>query len=240
MDSSIWATWYDLDETSKDSYLYWLHNSHLPVLLQRQGYAWAAHYKVQGKPHPDFMPEEDHQADVKRGQNYLLLIGAASARVFCDPGINELTNSFDSDSRLQLDKQKELRSCLYIEESRVDGPEAFLRQPGTAPGPFIQMGSYNVGSVIDEFELATWYAQDRLVAMARMSGCIGARKLVATAGWAKHAVLYEFSSRETWKENFVDNIAKWTVKELNWSENVINSTSHAPGSPSVGSRIWPR
>jgi len=102
------------------------------------------------------------------------------------------------------------------------------------------MGSYNVPSVKDEFELAGWYAQDRLVAMARMPGCVGARKLVAIAGWAKHAVLYEFSSRASWQENFVENIARWTVKEMDWSANVINSTSHAPGSPSVGDRIWPK
>ena len=42
MNRGIWATWYDLADEGKQEYLDWLHNVHLPSMLSRPGYLWAA------------------------------------------------------------------------------------------------------------------------------------------------------------------------------------------------------
>ena len=89
-----------------------------------------------------------------------------------------------------------MRSCIFTEETRVDGPEAASRPPGTVPGLIIEMGTFNPMSLEEEFELGAWYAQVRLPDLAPMPGCLGVRKLVSTAGWAKHSILYEFVSTE--------------------------------------------
>ncbi len=100
------------------------------------------------------------------------------------------------------------------------------------------MGSFRVRSVEEEFDLAAWYAQYRFPAMARMAGCIRTRKLVSVAGWAKHSVLYEFTSLEARHENFQKHESR-ALDEKNWSNKIVKYTIHAPGSPSVGIRIWP-
>ena len=101
------------------------------------------------------------------------------------------------------------------------------------------MGAFNMKTIDDEFELAAWYAQDRLMAMAGMQGCIGARKMVSIAGWAKHSVLYEFISHEAREKEFLKNLEERPTEDQEWSVRVINSTIHGPGSPSIAQRIWP-
>ena len=85
----------------------------------------------------------------------------------------------------------------------------------------------------NEDELETWYARSRLPLMAPMTGCVGARKLVSISGWAKHAILYEFVSLEAVENYFVDT-------DQAWSRRVVANLIHAPHSPGLGVRIWPR
>ncbi len=68
--------------------------------------------------------------------------------------------------------------------------------------------------------------------MAPMTGAVGARKLVSISGWAKHAILYEFVTMEERDQYFVDT-------DPDWSSKVVANLIHAPGSPSLGTRIWP-
>ena len=72
-----------------------------------------------------------------------------------------------------------------------------------------------------------------------MPGSVGTRKLVSVAGWAKHSILYEFISAEAHWKYFIDGLDEYAGKNLDWTVEVINSTIHAPGSPSVGHRLWP-
>ncbi len=39
----IWKIWYDLRDEEKSEYLPCLHGEHLPGMLKRSGYLWAAH-----------------------------------------------------------------------------------------------------------------------------------------------------------------------------------------------------
>lgn len=77
-----------------------------------------------------------------------------------------------------------VRSAIFVEEARVDGPEVSQRSADMTPGPCIQMGSFNSGKLEDEDELGAWYAQWRLPCMETLPGCIGCRKLVSAASWA--------------------------------------------------------
>ena len=129
------------------------------------------------------------------------------------------------------------RSNVMTIEAQVLGPAA----NGNASLPFspaIQMGSFNAGSWQDEDELGDWYAQWRLPCCAKLPGCIRVRKLVSISGWAKHAVLYEFTSVEARNTNYVDH-EKAHPEMDRWTEEVVNKLVHAPGSPNVAKRLWP-
>lgn len=242
MDRGIWATWYDLPEADGAEYLNWLHEIHLPDMLKRHGYLWAAHFEVVGgSPRMNQVLEKlTYFADeeVGTGTEYLLLFGALSPHVFCDPNPAQIEKEQSVETSEMLGRRVGARSCIFSEEARVDGPEVAKRGPGLTPGPAIQMGSFIANSLEAEFDLGAWYAQYRLPTMGRMPGCLGARKLVSVAGWAKHSILYEFLSLEAREENFQGQ-EDLAMDEKQWTGRVIRYLTHAPGSPSVGRRIWP-
>lgn len=242
MDDGIWATWYDLPETGNDDYFAWLHDDYLPQLLHRPGYAWAAHYRVTGggsrmqQIHDRLKrPQTD---DVPAGTQYLTLIGAASPQVFFKPAAIWKQQDEGGEAGRMLARRIGSRECVFCEQARVDGPEYACSTPGTTPGPAIQMGSFRTASVADEYDLGAWYAQYRLPAMSQMPGSIRTRKLLSVAGWARHSVLYEFTSLEARQEHF-QNHESLALDEKVWTSKIIGYTIHAPGSPSVASRIWP-
>ncbi|MEK9723455.1 MAG: hypothetical protein VW405_08220 [Rhodospirillaceae bacterium] len=246
MDDGIWATWYDLDDAAGDAgkadYLDWLHGEHLPAICTRPGVAWAAHYEITGggarmaEIHDRLNRPDD--ADVGTGQDYLVLVGATSPHVFFDPRIDEWEAALTGPARDMLDRRVGARTCFFITEATVTGPEYDAQPSGATPAPAIQMGSFRTQTLADEFDLAAWYAQYRLPAMSRMPGCVATRKLVSIAGWAKHSILYEFTSLDARQDHF-QNHESLAMDETVWTNKIITYTVHAPGSPSVGRRIWP-
>jgi hypothetical protein len=72
-----------------------------------------------------------------------------------------------------------------------------------------------------------------------MPGSIRTRKLACVAGWAKHAVLYEFTSLEARMENFEEPHEMLALDDREWTSRIVRYTIHAPGSPTVGRRLWP-
>jgi len=72
-----------------------------------------------------------------------------------------------------------------------------------------------------------------------MPGCIGARKLLATAGWGKHSILYEYTSLDAREARFVPHEEE-AHDATSWTARVLAQLVHAPCSPAVGRRIWPR
>jgi hypothetical protein len=242
MDQGLWATWYDLPEADSEAYLAWLHEDYLPSLLRRPGYAWAAHYHITGggahmqKIH-DRLQRPDTE-EVPTGTQYLVLVGAASPHVFFNPAAVQNEQREDGKTGDMLALRSGARTCIFCEEVRVNGPEYVRSAPGSVAGPAIQMGSFRTRNVEHEYDLGAWYAQYRLPAMGRMPGCIRTRKLVSAAGWAKHSILYEFTSLEARQEHFQDH-ESLALDDKVWTSKIIGYTIHAPGSPSVGSRIWP-
>ena len=122
------------------------------------------------------------------------------------------------------------------EEARVEGPETAQRNGKLTTGPCIQMGSFNSGLYTDEDELSAWYAQWRLPTMKHLKGCIGARKLVSVSGWV---ILYEWVSVEARNAIFVNHEASNPEME-DWTDRVVRKLDHAPGSPNLAHRLWPR
>ena len=232
-DRFIWATWYDLPTEGEEEYLRWLHAVHLPAMLERPGYLWAAHVQNITSPERERQSNTTKTSDasVPGGNAYLLLFGAATLRTFVDPTPEELLASLPAEDRSWLDRRVGARSCMFLEVARVDGPDVSKRRPGSTPGPIIQCGSFNVNSPANEPEVAAWYARDRLPLTTTIPNCVGARELVSVAGWAKHGVLYEFSSMDGLQPHFHD--------PHDWRLRVVPNLIHAPHSPSLGRRIWP-
>jgi hypothetical protein len=235
MDRGIWATWYDLPEQGRDEHIEWLHSVYLPAMLSRPGYLWAAH--VQNVTSPEREAQIDgrlsHVSDpgVPDGFAYLVLFGSANPHVFVDPSPAELLAGLDAESRSMLGQRQGERSCIFVEVSRVDGRQASSRRPGITPGPVIQFGSFNIKASEHETAMNTWYARSRFELVRPVDGNVGVRRLVSIAGWAKHAVLYEFTSLEAAGKNLADG--------SDWSRQVVSTLLHAPHSPTLGVRIWP-
>lgn len=243
MDRGIWASWYDLPEDKKEDYCAWLHGRHLPSMLRRSGFLWAAHYEVAGEGAQ--MEQVKNTAltytapgELPGGTGYVLLFGAVSPHVFFDPTLADVAKEYDDETRAMLGIREGYRECIFSEEARVDGPDVAARGPGITPGPAIQMGQFISRDAEAEHDLGAWYAQYRLKFMEGMPGCIGARKLLSAAGWAKHSIMYEFTSLEAREEGFQKH-ESLSLDESGWSGRVVRLLVHAPGSPSVGRRLWP-
>lgn len=242
MDHGIWATWYDLDAADKDRFITWLHGEHLPMLQRQPGYAWVAHYEnTGGGEHMRDIAAGMLRApeDIGSGSQYLMLVGAPSAHTFLNPSVIEFERALPQEARDMLALRKGVRTAIFAEEARVTGPAVGTRAQGTTPAPAIQMGSFRVRTVEEEFDLGCWYAQYRLPHMAQMPGSVSSRKLLCVAGWAKHAVMYEFTSLEARMQNFELPHESLGRDPKEWTGRIARYTIHTPGSPTVGRRIWP-
>ncbi len=238
MDQALWITWYDLPDEGRDAYLAWLHDTHLPALLDRKGVLWAAHYASEAKPvltakkgarrHPP-------AGSVPEGHRYILLVGGENIHAFADPTPGQFEARLPEADRRMLALRIGATANVMIEYARIAGPESARREAGAALAPCIQLGSYVFDG--DEDELLAWYTQWRLPSMTTMPGCIAVRKLVSVAGWAKHGILHEFTSVAARNENFVNHEARHHPEQAAWSEKVTGQVIHAPGSPNVARRL---
>lgn len=242
MDHGIWAIWYDLDDDVRDAHLAWAHSTYLPYLRQFPGVAWVAHYEFGGEG-PDMMKMKKTgysytDEPIGHGIRYLILVGAASPHTFFyKPGMTQM--DLPPGFAEMLAQRKGERTAAFAEEARVTGPAYGLRAPGSTPGPAIQFGTLRLRTLEDEFEIGRWYAQYRMPHMAKMPGSICTRKLLGVAGWAKHGILYEYESIEMRLKHFEEAHEALGLERGQWTSRIVNSTIHTPGSPWIGSRIWP-
>jgi hypothetical protein len=235
VDEGIWAVWFDLDKKVRASHLKWLHQSYLPEVTARPGIAWAAHYEL----HPEIYAKQRGRlkhTDEPIGQalQHLVLVGAASSNIFFHPLSPTEKKNQSRETRARLAERQEVRWLVAKEEYRVNGPEYDVSVPGGVPGACIQMGSFNMTSPEAEIGLGQWYEQFRYPVFSRTASCARVRKLLGVAGWAKHAVLYEFTSNEARAKNMEGHPPNA------WAEKIIAETVHSPGSPVIGLRKWPK
>jgi hypothetical protein len=242
-DKGVWATWYDLEDSRKDEFLAWMHGEYLPFLGGRPGYLWAAHYESNGggaamrhlRDKVLARPDED----VGSGTQFLLLVGAATPETFLDPSVLEPDLGGGPRHQSMLALRRGVRTGVYLEQARVTGPAPRDPRHGLTSAPAIQMGSLRMRTVEGEFDIGRWYIQLRLPDMAKTPGCIAARKYVSIAGWAKHAILYEFATLEDRMRYFEEAQEAKGLDPSHWTWRIARTTVHAPGSPTVGVRTWP-
>lgn len=241
MDRAIKAEWYDLDDADRDGFLAWLHGRHLPQLQARPGHIWIGHYDRAPKTGTSTPPGYPARVDtddpnVPPGSQFLLVTAAASPDVFFDPNA---AAPADAESEQMLARRKAYRLGIFIEETRVSGPDWYRHLSGTGAPPAIQLGNYITRGQKEDMDLALWYRQMKLPQVTRARGCIGARKLVSIAGWARHAILYEFMEMAPDEENFEQRFRDAGLNERWTGRHVLQMVIHAPNGPHAGRRIWP-
>ncbi len=130
------------------------------------------------------------------------------------------------------------RVNIMAEGGRIEGPEARDYKYGMTLAPCIQLGSYNCPWQHEE-EMLGWYVQATMRAMSALPGCVRMRKLSSVAGWAKHAVIYEFISLEARNEKFITHQKNRSAEAKAWAARITKPLIHAPGSSTLACRIWP-
>jgi len=249
-DTALWAAWYDLPEQDGGAYLEWLHGEYLPQLAQRPGYTWVAHYAASG--HADDWPREiadllarvrvknDSYAGLGLGTQYVLVVGAAGVAPLVSPDIEAREREEVGRAREFLDMRLGVRTALFVEMARGDGPEAGRRTPGTAPGPVIQMGTLRLDDAGKD-AIGSYYVDYKLPSVARTAGCVGMRVLTAVRGWPDLGVIYEFTSLEERRRHFLGEVENQALQPEQHpiAASLTPHMEHAPGSPTVATRTWP-
>ena len=221
MDQGLWAIWHEIADDQRAAYLDWFHRVHIPEKLARPGYRWAAHYEL------------GHGG---RGRGHVALFGGDTTHTFLDPSPRQLATRQSALTRQHIAMRINPAAAIFAVEARVAGPEP--RRDGETPGPVIQIGHYNAPTPALEDDLGGWYAQERFPLLAGLPGCIGARKLLATVGAHKHAILHEFSALEAREQHFAAHEAQRDDPHT-WMGRVVPQLQHAAYSPAVGVRLWP-
>ncbi|MCC6534745.1 MAG: hypothetical protein IT531_19545 [Burkholderiales bacterium] len=235
MDRALWISWYDLAEKDRDRYLAWLHGKHIPKLLGLPGILSAAHYRVDENEKPLAHLRHTDEA-LPGGTGYIFIVAGADAHVFA--GLTPFRAKPGARERDMLALRVGERVNLFTEEARAPGADARRREGRYTLAPGIQLGNFNAGRYQDEDELLSWYAQLRLPGFGALPGGVAIRKMVSVSGWAKHGVLYEFTSLEERSRHFRAHEAK-DKRNAAWTHAVVSKLVHAPGSPAVAARIWP-
>ena len=241
MTEAIKIEWYDLPAADRPEYLDWLHDTYLPAQQAIQGHSWLGHYAINRGPDANSgepRVNESPDPEAPRGLDYMLLTSAPSPDVFFDHNKSDPTGA---GAGAQFAKRKLHSASVFLVETSVTGPEYRNRVHGSGPAPVIQVGNYQLRTPADDYDVGLWYRQYRLPQCTVTPGCIGAKKLISVAGWAKHAILYECIDCEPGQltlSQFMQTPPQgdqgvWNGRPI--SEFVL----HAPNSAIVGERIWP-
>jgi hypothetical protein len=236
-DRGLWITWYDLPDHGRDEYFSWLHGTYLPALLKRPGYLWAAHYAaqdVEGAGSSRFHHVDD--PTVGTGYHYILVIGARDAHVFGNPVPSEIHAALPEEGKKMLALRVGERVNIMTEDGRCEGRAGSAYREGLTGTPCIQLGSFNCPVEYEE-EMLGGYVQLRLPAMCASGSCVRVRRLSSVAGWAKHGILYEFTSLEGFNRDYEPALAKSPLGL--GGHSVVPMLIHAPNGPNSALRIWP-
>jgi len=143
-----------------------------------------------------------------------------------------MEENLSEDAQNHLAERRESRFALLIEEHAINGPSYGTSIPSAGPTPSIQLGSFRMSTPEHDVSIGQWYVRYRMPDIAMTPGIVRMRKFVATVGWCRHAVLYEFESDDIRQTHGIRDRTKW-------SRSIVDETVHAPGSPLIGKRLWP-
>lgn len=238
-DRGIWVTWYDLPNEGRDTYLAWLHGTYLPAILKRPGYIWAAHFAardLEGGAANATRYKHVDDPKVGKGYHYILLIAATDANVFGDPVPSVLHAALPEAGRKMLAMRIGERVNLMTETGRRNGRALAGYREGLTGTPCIQIGSF-LCPVENEEEMHAGYVLNRLPKMCDTPSCVRVRRLNSVAGWAKHAILYEFATVEGFDRDYDGAVAK---SPLGFGDHsIVPMLTHAPNGPNSAVRLWP-
>jgi hypothetical protein len=242
-DPAIWATWYDVDDNDRQSFLRWLYETYLPALAATPRYAWVAHYEEKDAP-PQSL-RADGTLSIGRsdeevgGHRYITMIAAASVQPFLDPLFSTAESKVTKDAGRFLALRRGVRRSLFVELQRVVGSAPGAAEHPPLPGPAIQFGTFRMQTPEDDFDAAAFYEQNRLPELARSVHCVRTRKLISVAGWPKHGVLYEFVSVAGRNAHWDAQRRAKEAGDPRQAWGINERTLHTPGSPVVAVRTWP-
>jgi hypothetical protein len=243
VDRGFWISWYDLPKENADGHIAWLHGTYIPKILNRPGVLWAAHFKtVLTAPGSHMFRTKD--PSVPNGSDYVLIFGGESTMAFTkgvdafrNGAMSRLDRDLSGDDKQMLAMRQGERQCVLTEEIRVHGVNHKAAGDTMPPGPCIQLGSFNCPRESED-QLLAWYSDFRLPAVQEALEFIAARKLLATSGWVKHVIVYEFSSRSA-RERVQAEVELRHPEGIAWTNEFIPALTHAPRSPVLAERIWP-
>lgn len=237
-DRGLWVTWYDLPAEGRDAYLSWLHATYLPALLKRPGILWAAHYGSRERQGGGGSTQIQHTTDPKVGTGYhfILLVGATDADVFGNPTPSAINAALPDQGRKMLAMRMGERVNIATETGRCDGGAAATYKEGMTGAPCIQIGSFNCPVEYEE-EMHAGYVASRMPAQCATGSCVRTRKLNSVAGWAKHVILYEYTSLDGFNRDYEAANAKSPLGV--GGHSVVPLLVHAPSGPNSALRLWP-
>jgi hypothetical protein len=243
MDRGFWISWYDLPGDDSERYVAWLHGSYIPKILSKPGVHWGSHFKTAQTASGGHM-HRTKDPSVPNGSDYVLVFGGESTatftkgrEAFLENAPAKLDRDLTTEDKAMLALRQGERQCVLTEEIRVHANGSKPSGDTMPPGPYIQLGSFNCPRESEE-QLLAWYADFRLPAVQSAPNFIGARKLLATHGWVKHVIMYEFTSRDG-REKAQQEVERRFPDGIRWTETFIPALTHAPRSPVLAQRIWP-
>jgi hypothetical protein len=241
-DRALWISWYDLPEDGRERYLAWLHGRFIPTITKHAGVITAAHYATVERSNVrtirrDDAKDERLDTNVPKGNRYILIVAAENANIFGNalPLVQRLGLSQEDANMLALKSGE--RVNIMVEAARVNGPETPVGTDAVSFSPCIQLGSFNC-AYEDQDEVLAWYAQSRMPAMATLPGSVRTRLLASVSGWAKQAILYEFTSLQARNTHYL-RLEDGKPDMKAWSDRIVPKLIHAPGSSNLAQRIWP-
>ena len=236
-DRGLWATWYDLPVEGREAYLNWLHGTYLPALLKRPGYLWAAHYATREREGGG-ATQIQHTTDPKvgTGYHYILLVGATHADVFGNPTPSAINAALPEAGRKMIAMRVGERVNITTETGRCDGGAATTYKDGMGAAPCIQIGSFNCPVEYEE-EMHAGYVTSRMPAHCATASCVRTRKLNSVAGWAKHMILYEYTSLDGFNRDYEAANSKSPLGV--GGHSIVPYLVHAPSGPNSALRLWP-
>jgi hypothetical protein len=235
-DRGLWATWYDLPVEGREAYLNWLHGTYLPALLRRPGYLWAAHYATREPGGGGAQIQHTTDPKVGTGYHYILLVGATDADVFGNPTPSAINAALPEAGRKMVAMRVGERVNITTETGRCEGRAATTYKDGMGAAPCIQIGSFNCPVEYEE-EMHAGYVTSRMPAHCATASCIRIRKLNSVAGWAKHVILYEYTSLDGFNRDYEAANSKSPLGV--GGHSIVPYLVHAPSGPNSALRLWP-
>ena len=126
------------------------------------------------------------------------------------------------------------RVNITTETGRCEGRAATKEGMGAAP--CIQIGSFNCPVEYEE-EMHAGYVTSRMPAHCATASCVRTRKLNSVAGWAKHVILYEYTSLDGFNRDYEAANSKSPLGV--GGHSIVPYLVHAPSGPNSALRLWP-